>query len=227
MEAEDQTSKTGRRGQAMGKGNFSGEDAPVMKCKVRNVSPPASTGPESLTGEKMDASVFVASWDLMGRKMSDLVAVCDLIPDGFDMYMIGMQNCRSLTDAVDTCLEHLEDTGDYEEYTHLIANPGRLATSLAVMVFVRRNLVEEGSVSMSDVGMVRDRKLSTLPVLRNESFVTLSKPGDKPLEPEDADGGAVSMRFDFFDTNFLLVNIKESCVGELNEILARVDPASW
>jgi len=205
---------------------LAGQEAMTIKTKITAIKVPPGL-PVALSRLDMDASFFVASWDMKGWAIEELQEASKLLPDGFDIYIVGMQNCRSLTEAADACMEYLRTQGEFTEFSHLMSGEQKLKTSLAMMAFVRSDLVENGQFSMSSVGMVRDRKLSMMPLLVDHNSVELSTPGNhKSIKDISANGGAISMRFEFFDTNLLFVNVKQSVVGELNEILARVEPES-
>lgn len=212
------------------KGLFTGNKAPVLKTKVQNVTTPPPLKKSVHAAQKKDAAIFLSCWDLSeqggedcDKHQSVIETLEPKLPQGFDFYVIGLLNCASLSIISEKCSQVLQgfNQGKFEEFSHTMTNNGQVRSTMALMVFVKQDLVDQGLVSMSRVDCVRDRRLSTLRVLagasRGLSMV-------RQLSSDETNGGALTMNFRFGETNFLLINVKQSCIGELNEILARAEP---
>jgi len=187
----------------------------AMRIKVNNIE-----APEEPSGP-MEASFFVSSWNVHGVQLVHIKAD-QLLPLGFDIYVLGVQNCVSLVAISKPCNLFLNQNGEYVEFSYLMTGERKLNGSLGIIIFVRKSLVDKEAMIMTKVNQIRDRRLSVLPTLQESASIQLVDQLN-----ETANGGAVTMCFNFFDTKILIVNVKQNCVGELNEILSRVNPENF
>ncbi|GBG31238.1 LIM domain-containing protein 1 [Hondaea fermentalgiana] len=220
---------------------YTNRRAPVLRTKVQNLMPPPELHAE-LAEDDMDASFFVTAWDMRSQSIESLAEMKDLFPVGFDVYVVGLQACTDLPATVDKCMQHLTRDGtEFKEFSHLMVTAEVGRPALGLMIFVRASLVEDGAMEMSQMDTVRDRRYSMLPMLLDRSVLELTGPGVDTTRgsgqtsashrthsaPATGSRGALTMRFNYFDTNLLFVHIKQACVAELNEMLERVRPENF
>mmetsp|Transcript_10456 Transcript_10456/g.16615 ORF Transcript_10456/g.16615 Transcript_10456/m.16615 type:complete len:243 (+) Transcript_10456:77-805(+) len=191
----------------------------LLKVKVQNVKVPPPLS-EELAALNQDAAVFLCNWNFKDEA-TEVKDVDNLLPPGFDIYVVGLENCRSVLRVKAQCQEFLGRLGTFISFNHILSVTTEAETPLAMLVFAKDNL--KGNFSMTRVDAIRDRRFSIAPfMIENVEQAKSERTGNL-----NTHGSAISMRFSFYDTNILFINVKQREVAELNEILAQTEPEKY
>lgn len=190
--------------------------------RMKETLPPPA--PESLDGTgKRDVSLYTTTWNMAFCESPTESTVQYWLPQGYDIYVISLQNCTAFLDLSKTCVNYLKDGEDtYEEFMdflHVQTDSITQQSNLILLFLVHSSLLAEDVFQRSN--LKRQKPSMALTSTYSTSASSLVK--GRKREPERRSGGVLIMQFEVFDTVVLVINAQlTKGVGRTRERLSDI-----
>ena len=190
--------------------------------RLKETLPPPA--PESLDGTgKRDISLYSTTWNMDFCESPTENTVQYWLPQGYDIYVISLQNCTSFLDLSKTCVNYLKDGEDtYEEFMdflHVQTDSITQQNNLILLFLVHSSLIAEDVFQRPNL----KRQKPSVALTSSYSTSVSSITQQKKREPERRSGGVLVMQFEVFDTVVLVINAQlTKGVGRTRERLSDI-----
>ena len=173
--------------------------------RLKETLPPQA--PESLDGtDKRDVSLYATTWNMDFCESPTEETVQYWLPQGYDIYVLSLQNCTAFLDLSKTCVNYLKDGEDtYEEFMdflHVQTDSITKQNSLILLFLVHASLVADDVFQRSNL----KRQKPAVPLTASRSLSASSFVKGPKRETERRSGGVLIMQFEVFDTVVVVIN---------------------